>query len=389
VPGFNHNFTQPIEMRVSDMLSGTRGDVAIKVFGDDLSTLNRLSNEIKAVVKNVPGAEGVATTENEGLLYLKINVNQNAVARSGLSVDQLENILRAQIDGQLAGIVQEGAARTPILIRADALTNAPQKLAELPIALPNGSIQPLGNLATVERTTGPVFVNREMGSRYAVVRSDVRGRALTDFVDDAKAQVAAKVKLPVGYRIEWAGQFQNQQRTAARLAVVVPMALALIFVLLFTTFNSIRQALLVFANIPFAMIGGVFALYFSHEYLSVPASVGFIALLGIAVLNGLVLVTYFNQLAARGLPMVEVVRQGAIRRLRPVLMTASIAALGLVPLLFSTGPGSEIQKPLAIVVIGGLVSSTLLTLILLPIMFRRFGREHRPNPLPAATEPTT
>ncbi|ANJ67307.1 cytochrome-c peroxidase [Halothiobacillus diazotrophicus] len=387
VPGFNHNFTQPIEMRVSDMLSGTRGDVAIKVFGDDLSTLNRLSNEIKAVVKKVPGAEGVATTENEGLLYLKINVNQNAVARSGLSVDQLENILRAQIDGQLAGIVQEGAARTPILIRADALTNAPQKLAELPIALPNGSIQPLGNLATVERTTGPVFVNREMGSRYAVVRSDVRGRALTDFVDDAKAQVAAKVKLPVGYRIEWAGQFQNQQRTAARLAVVVPMALALIFVLLFTTFNSLRQALLVFANIPFALIGGVFALYLSHEYLSVPASVGFIALLGIAVLNGLVMVTYFNQLAARGMPMVEVVRQGAIRRLRPVLMTASIAALGLVPLLFATGPGSEIQKPLAIVVIGGLVSSTLLTLILLPIMFRRFGRERSPDPLPTATEP--
>ncbi|MDA3876231.1 MAG: CusA/CzcA family heavy metal efflux RND transporter [Halothiobacillus sp.] len=378
LPGFNYSFTQPIAMRVSDMLSGTQGDVAIKVFGSNLTTLNQLSNQIKAVVSGVKGAEGVATTENEGLLYLKITVNQGATSRSGLSVDQLENILRAQIEGQLAGIVQEGEARTPILIRADALTNAPQKLSELPIALPNGTIQPLSSLATVERTTGPVFVHREMGSRFAVVRANVHGRALTDFVTDAKAQVAEKVKLPLGYRLEWAGQFQNQQRAAARLALVVPVALAMIFVLLFTTFNSIRQALLVFANIPFALIGGVFALYFSHEYLSVPASVGFIALLGIAVLNGLVLVTYFNQLSARGLPMIEVVRQGALRRLRPVMMTATIAALSLVPLLFATGPGSSIQKPLAIVVIGGLVSSTLLTLVLLPILYQRFGRRRRP-----------
>ena len=374
LPGFNYGFTQPIEMRVSEMLTGARGDLAIKIFGSDLTRLNELSNEIKTVVSAIPGAQDVATTDNEGLLYLNIAVNQAAAARNGLSVDRLEDILRAQIEGQLAGMVQEGVARTPILIRADALTNAPQKLSTLPIALPNGTVQPLSNLAKVERTTGPVFVTREMGSRFAVVRANVSGRALTDFVADAKAQVAQKVELPTGYRLEWGGQFENQQRAAARLAVVVPIALGLIFVLLFTTFNSIRQATLVFANIPFALIGGVFALYISGEYLSVPASVGFIALLGIAVLNGLVLVSYFNQLAAQGMDIEEVVRQGALRRLRPVMMTASIAALGLVPLLFATGPGSEIQRPLAVVVIGGLVTSTLLTLILLPILYKRFGQ---------------
>ncbi|OZB35943.1 MAG: CusA/CzcA family heavy metal efflux RND transporter [Halothiobacillus sp. 15-55-196] len=374
LPGFNFGFTQPIEMRVSEMLTGARGDLAIKLFGSDLTELNTLSNQIKSVVSAIPGAQDVATTDNEGLLYLNIAVNQAAAARNGLSVDALEDILRAQIEGQLAGIVQEGAARTPILIRADALTDAPQKLATLPIALPNGTVQPLSNLAKVERTAGPVFVTREMGSRFAVVRANVSGRALTDFVADAKAEVAQKVELPTGYRLEWGGQFENQQRAAARLAVVVPIALGLIFVLLFTTFNSIRQATLVFANIPFALIGGVFALYISGEFLSVPASVGFIALLGIAVLNGLVLVSYFNQLAAQGMDIEQVVRHGAMRRLRPVMMTASIAALGLVPLLFATGPGSEIQRPLAIVVIGGLVTSTLLTLILLPILYKRFGQ---------------
>jgi heavy metal efflux system protein len=394
LPGFNYGFTQPIEMRVSEMLTGARGDLAIKIFGSDLTRLNELSNEIKTLVSAIPGAQDVATTDNEGLLYLNIEVNQAAAARNGLSVDQLEDILRAQIEGQLAGMVQEGVARTPILIRADALTNAPQKLSTLPIALPGsstgGTVQPLSNLAKVERTTGPVFVTREMGSRFAVVRANVSGRALTDFVADAKAEVAQKVELPTGYRLEWGGQFENQQRAAARLAIVVPIALGLIFVLLFTTFNSIRQATLVFANIPFALIGGVFALYISGEYLSVPASVGFIALLGIAVLNGLVLVSYFNQLAAQGMDIDDVVRQGALRRMRPVMMTASIAALGLVPLLFASGPGSEIQRPLAIVVIGGLVTSTLLTLILLPILYKRFGlHSDKPQPTHSSSKANT
>jgi cobalt-zinc-cadmium resistance protein CzcA len=235
----------------------------------------------------------------------------------------------------------------------------------------------LVNLVSIERVEGPVAINREMGNRMAVVVANVDGRDLVGFVEEARARVAEQVALPTGYVLEWGGQFENQQRAAQRLAIVVPVAIGLIFLILFSTFRSVRQAVLVLTNIPFALIGGVAALWVAGEYLSVPASVGFIALLGIAVLNGVVMLTYFNQLYALGRPIDQVVVEGARRRLRPVLMTASIAAFGLVPLLFASGPGSEIQRPLAIVVIGGLISSTLLTLVLLPILYRRFGLESR------------
>jgi cobalt-zinc-cadmium resistance protein CzcA len=257
----------------------------------------------------------------------------------------------------------------------EALRESPSRFAGLQVSLPDGRAVPLNNLVRIERTEGPVAISRERGSRMAVAIANVDGRDLVGFVAEARAAVAEQVELPPGYRLEWGGEFENQQRAAARLALVVPVALALIFLVLFSTFGSVKQAVLVLSNVPFAMIGGVFALALTGEYLSVPASVGFIALLGIAVLNGVVMVTYFNQLRALGRPMQEVVVEGARRRLRPVLMTASIAAFGLVPLLFATGPGSEIQRPLAIVVIGGLVSATLLTLILLPILYRRFGAE--------------
>ena len=239
--------------------------------------------------------------------------------------------------------------------------------------MPDGRSIPLSDVAQLRHTDGPVKVDRENGARFVVVQANVRGRDLVGFVDDAKQAVAAKVKLPSGYTTVWGGQFENQQRAAKRLGIVVPVALGAIFLLLFATFRSVRQALLVLTNVPFALIGGVFALWLSGQYMSVPASVGFIALLGIAVLNGVVLVTYFNQLLGEGMALNQVVVEGARRRLRPVLMTAMIAAFGLVPLLFASGPGSEIQKPLAIVVIGGLVTSTLLTLVLLPILYRRFG----------------
>jgi cobalt-zinc-cadmium resistance protein CzcA len=232
-------------------------------------------------------------------------------------------------------------------------------------------------VANIELVDGPVKIERENASRMAVVRANVRGRDLVGFVNDAKITVASAVDLPTGYRLAWGGQFENQQRAAARLAFVVPVALGLIFLLLFATLGSVRQAVLVFANIPLAMIGGIFALLLTGEYMSVPASVGFIALMGIAVLNGLVMITCFNQIAATGIEIGKVVREGARRRLRPVLMTASIAGFGLIPLLLATGPGSEIQRPLAIVVIGGLVSSTFLTLVILPILFERFGLEER------------
>jgi len=241
------------------------------------------------------------------------------------------------------------------------------------IALDDGGQIPLRRVVQFQRVDGPVKIDRENGSRFAVIQSGVSGRDLVGFVADAQREVAARMQLPPGYRVVWGGQFENQQRAAQRLALVVPVALAGIFLILFSTFGALRPALLILANVPFALVGGLIALWLTGEYLSVPASVGFIALLGIAVLNGLVMVTYFSQLRATGLSLHRAVREGAVRRLRPVMMTASITALGLVPLLFATGPGSEIQRPLAIVVIGGLLSATPLTLLLLPLLFRRYG----------------
>jgi cobalt-zinc-cadmium resistance protein CzcA len=375
-PGIGYSFTQPIDMRVSEMLTGVRGDLAIKLFGPDLATLNKLAVDIENTVKALRGAEDTFTLKNDGVQYLKITIDRLAAGRFGLNVDAVQNDLKALLEGRDVGTVIERGRRIPVVLRGpDTLRASPADFAALRLSLPDGGSVPLASLARIERIDGPVKVDRENAQRYVVIQSNVRDRDLVGFVDDAKAAVARDVKLPDGYRLAWGGQFENQQRAAARLMVVVPVALALIFFLLFSTFHSVRQALLVLSNIPFAMIGGVFGLLISGEYLSVPASVGFIALLGIAVLNGVVMVTYFNQLLARGLPVGEAVVEGAKRRLRPVLMTASIAAFGLVPMLFASGPGSEVQRPLAIVVIGGLLTSTALTLVLLPILFRRFGVE--------------
>ena len=376
MPGIAYGFTQPIEMRVSEMLTGVRGDLAVKLFGSDLQTLNQKAREIVKTLNSIEGSQDVRMAINEGIQYMKISIDRLAAGRLGLQVDELESMLRAQVEGQLIGIIHEGIRRTPLLLRGpEKVRNSPAAFANLLITLPDGQNVPLSTVAKLERVEGPVKVDRERGARMVVVSANVRGRDLVSFVDEAKAMVAQDLKLPSGYNVEWGGQFENQQRAAKRLTMVIPVAIGLIFLLLFSTFGSVRQATLVLSNIPFAMIGGVFSLWLSGEYLSVPASVGFIALLGIAVLNGVVMVTYFNQLRALGLSLAEVVVEGAKRRLRPVMMTASIAAFGLVPLLFATGPGSEIQRPLAIVVIGGLVTSTLLTLVLLPILYRRFGVE--------------
>ena len=372
--GVNTSFTQPIEMRVSELISGTRGDLAIKVYGADLVTLNGLAQRIAGVLTGIKGSQDVTAGQNDGVQYLQIKLDRVAAGRAGLSVEAVQDDLRALVEGKPVGVVIEEGRRLPLLLRGpETLHSSPEQFAQLRLPLANGSALPLSALARLVPTEGPVRVERENSSRMAVIRANVRDRDLVGFVEEAKAAVTKAVPLPQGYRMTWGGQFENQQRTAARLAFVVPVALALIFLLLFATFGSVSQATLVFVNIPFAMIGGVFALAVTREYLSVPASVGFIALMGIAVLNGLVMISYFNQLRARGLPVDEVVTLGAKRRLRPVLMTASITAFGLVPLLFATGPGSEIQRPLAIVVIGGLLSSTALTLVLLPSLFRRFG----------------
>lgn len=370
-PGIAFGFTQPIEMRVSEMLTGTRGDVAIKLFGTDLDVLNHKGEEIEALLRTIDGASDVFMRKNEGMQFLQLSIDRQAAGRFGLDADSIENMLRAQIEGVQLGIVQEGIKRTPLLLRGDSNTG---NFANLQITLPGGDHVPITALAKIQQVEGVVSIGREKGQRFVVIRSNVEGRDLVGFVDEARRLVAEKVKLPIGYRVEFGGQFENQQRAAARLSLVIPVSLGLIFLLLFTTFGSVRQAVLVLANIPMAMIGGVFALWASGEYLSVPASVGFIALLGIAVLNGVVMVSYFNQLCAAGMAISRAVIVGSARRLRPVLMTASIAAFGLIPLLFASGPGSEIQRPLAIVVTGGLVSSTFLTLILLPILYQLFGQ---------------
>ncbi|MFI3190428.1 cytochrome-c peroxidase [Crenothrix sp. D3] len=369
-PGIAFGFTQPIEMRVSEMLTGTRGDVAIKLFGADLAILNEKANEIADVLKHITGSSDVFAKQNGGMQFLQLTIDKLAAGRLGLNADSIETLLRAQIEGLNLGVVQEGIKRTPIILRGSSNT---ANFDNLQITLPNGGHVPVTAIAKIEKVEGVVSIGREKGQRFVVVRSNVEGRDLVSFVEEARKAVEEKVKLPTGYTVEFGGQFENQQRAAATLTLVVPIALGLIFLLLFSTFGSVRQAVLVLSNIPLAMVGGVFALWLSGEYLSVPASVGFIALLGIAVLNGVVMVSYFNQLKAMGMDIVKVVTLGSSRRLRPVLMTASIAAFGLIPLLFATGPGSEIQRPLAIVVIGGLVSSTFLTLFLLPILFKLFG----------------
>ena len=374
LPGLAYSFTQPIDMRVNEMILGVRGDLAIKIFGNDLDELDRKAQQLVHLLQSIPGSQDVYTPQNSGVQYMRIAIDRLAAGRLGFNMTEIESILRAQLEGKVLSVVQEGQRRTPLLVRGgESLRQSAADFGNLMLTLPNGRNIPLSAVARLERVEGPVKIDRQRGARMVVVTSNVRGRDLVGFVEEAKARVQKEVQLPEGYSMTWGGQFENQQRAAARLAIVVPAAIAMIFLILFATFHSVRQATLILCNIPFAMIGGVFALWLSGEYLSVPASVGFIALLGIAVLNGVVMMSYFNQLHAQGLPMLEVVTEGAKRRLRPVLMTACIAAFGLLPLLFATGPGSEIQRPLAIVVIGGLFTSTVLTLILLPMLYQRFA----------------
>jgi cobalt-zinc-cadmium resistance protein CzcA len=373
-PGMNFSFTQPIEMRTSEMLSGVRGDLAIKVYGPDNAVLAGIGEQILKQVREIGGSQDVLMVRNEGVQYLQVDIDREAAGRLGFSVEQVQDDLRMLVEGRIAGVVIEQGRRLPLIIRGnDQLQMSRELFAQLRLPVSEGSPVPLSALATLRMVDGPVKVEHENASRMVVVRANVHGRDLVGFVDEARARVEQAVRLPAGYRLSWGGQFENQQRAAARLMVVVPIALALIFFLLFTTLGSIRQSLLVFVNIPFALLGGVIALAATGEYLSVPASIGFIALMGIAVLNGLVMITCFNQMVARGAALADVVSEGARRRFRPVMMTASITGFGLIPLLLATGPGSEVQRPLAIVVIGGLVSATMLTLILLPILFQRYG----------------
>jgi len=369
--GISFSFTQPIEMRVSEMLTGSRGDLAIKIYGNDITTLNRLSEEIAATLEKIKGSTEVFTTLNEGVNYLSVKPNRTESAKTGVDTAELGLFLKTALEGVTITELPINNSRIPIVMRFDTEVSQDMELFKsLELPLSDGFSVPISSIAEIQSVEGALKVDRENGERLSMVRSNVEGRDLVGFVEEAKSQIAQNVPLPKGYHLVFGGQFENQQRAAAKLMTVIPVSIGVIFLILFFTFRSVSSTLLILLNIPFAVTGGIISLFISGEYLSVPASVGFIALFGIAVLNGVVMVSYFNTLLANGSSIDDAVRDGASRRLRPVLMTAFIAALGLLPLLFATGVGSEVQKPLAIVVLGGLVTSTILTLMILPPAFK-------------------
>ncbi|WP_164863307.1 efflux RND transporter permease subunit [Helicobacter pylori] len=374
--GINFSFTQPIEMRISEMLTGVRGDLAVKIFGDDISALNELSFQIAQVLKGIKGSSEVLTTLNEGVNYLYVTPNKEAIANVGISSDEFSKFLKSALEGLIVDVIPTGISRTPVMIRQESdFASSITKIKSLALTSKYGVLVPITSIAKIEEVDGPVSIVRENSMRMSVVRSNVVGRDLNSFVEEAKKVIAQNIKLPPSYYITYGGQFENQQRANKRLSTVIPLSILAIFFILFFTFKSIPLALLILLNIPFAVTGGLIALFAVGEYISVPASVGFIALFGIAVLNGVVMIGYFKELLLQGKSVEECVLLGAKRRLRPVLMTACIAGLGLLPLLFSHSVGSEVQKPLAIVVLGGLVTSSALTLLLLPPMFMLIAKK--------------
>ncbi|MFP6069097.1 efflux RND transporter permease subunit [Helicobacter pylori] len=374
--GINFSFTQPIEMRISEMLTGVRGDLAVKIFGDDISVLNELSFQIAQVLKGIKGSSEVLTTLNEGVNYLYVTPNKEAMANVGISSDEFSKFLKSALEGLVVDVIPTGISRTPVMIRQESdFASSITKIKSLALTSKYGVLVPITSIAKIEEVDGPVSIVRENSMRMSVVRSNVVGRDLNSFVEEAKKVIAQNIKLPPSYYITYGGQFENQQRANKRLSTVIPLSILAIFFILFFTFKSIPLALLILLNIPFAVTGGLIALFAVGEYISVPASVGFIALFGIAVLNGVVMIGYFKELLLQGKSVEECVLLGAKRRLRPVLMTACIAGLGLLPLLFSHSVGSEVQKPLAIVVLGGLVTSSALTLLLLPPMFMLIAKK--------------
>jgi cobalt-zinc-cadmium resistance protein CzcA len=378
IQGIEGVFTQPIEMRVSEMLTGVRGDLAIDIFGSDHDELERIAEEIKVILESTPGNSDVYKKANEGVSYFELSFNQKAMGYYGITQDELNTFLTTMVTGAKVGLIQEGMRRIDLVVKGENdLQNSLDSLTHIFYPLDDGNMIPISNLVNFKKTTGAVQIEHENGYRKTVVQSNVEGRDLVGFVNEVKTTISEKLKLPAGYYLTYGGEFENQQRASDRLMIIVPIALVLVFMLLFISFGSVLQATIIFINVPLAMIGGFIGLYYSGEYLSVPASVGFITLIGIAMLNGVVMMNYFNYLVQRGLEVKDAIVEGAIQRLRPVLMTALTSSLGLVPLLYATGVGSEIQRPLAIVVVNGLVSSTLLTLIILPILYGWAYRERK------------
>ncbi|MES2972294.1 MAG: CusA/CzcA family heavy metal efflux RND transporter [Pseudomonadota bacterium] len=370
VPTAVFGATQPIQMRVEELISGVRATLALKIYGEDLDKLEDLSAQIKGVVGTVKGVADLSAEANKGKPQMVIKVDRAAAARYGLNAEDILQVVQAGVGGETVSTLIDGTRRFDIAVRlAEDFRSSPSAIAAIPIRTSEGALVPFSQVAKIELNEGYTFVRREALQRYAVLQMDVQGRDIDSFVKDAEAAIKAKVKLPTGYWVEWGGAFENQQRAMARLALIVPLTIGLIFILLYTAFNSLRHATLIIANVPFAIIGGIFALFITRQYLSVPSAIGFIAVFGVAMLNGIVLVTFLNDQRKHGLSIREAVRQGTAMRLRPVLMTASVAILGLVPMLISSGVGAETQRPLATVVVGGLITSTLLTLLLLPLLY--------------------
>jgi cobalt-zinc-cadmium resistance protein CzcA len=363
-------FTQPIQMRVEELISGVRATLAVKIYGEDLAELDLLSAKIKDAVSTVQGVADLSLEANVGKPQIRIKVNRNQLARYGMNADDVLSVVRTGIGNEPVSTLIDGVRRFDITARInDASKGSVQAIQRIPIRTGTGAIVPLSAVADVCVAEGYSFVRREQLQRYAVIQMDVRGRDIDGFVQDANEVIEANVEIPPGYWIEWGGAFENQQRALARLSVIVPLTIFFIFVLLYTAFNSTKFATMIIANVPFATIGGIFALFVSGQYVSVPSAIGFIAVFGVAMLNGIVLVSFINELRDKGLSVADAVRQGAEMRLRPVLMTASVAILGLIPMLLSSGVGAETQRPLASVVVGGLITSTLLTLVLLPVIY--------------------
>lgn len=376
MPGINLVMSQPISDRVDEMVSGVRADVAVMLYGDDLDVLVEKAAQIASIANKVQGTQDTRVDRVGGQQYLNISIDRGAIARYGLNAADVNNVIETAIAGKSSTEIYEGERRFQAVVRLPQnLRDSVPDIRELQVSSPDGPKIPLEDLASIRVVEGPALINRSMGKRRIVVGVNVQGRDLGGFVAELQDKVDHQVQLPSGYYIEWGGQFHNMQRALKHLMIIVPITIAAIFFLLFVLFKSVRFAALIITVLPLASIGGVFGLFFSGEYLSVPASVGFIALWGIAVLNGVVLVSYIRKLREEGLSQDEAIREGTRLRFRPVMMTATVAALGLVPFLFATGPGSEIQRPLAIVVIGGLLSSTSLTLILVPVVYGFFSGE--------------
>jgi cobalt-zinc-cadmium resistance protein CzcA len=395
LPGNAYEFSQPIQLRFNELLAGVRGDIAVKVFGEEFDLMLRAGNQIAAVLRSVPGATDVKVEQVAGLPLLEIKVNKPEIARLGLSLAAVQDAIGAAIGGQSAGVVFEGDRRFPIIVRLkDALREDAQALENIPVSLPNdgGRQAPtvlLKQVASFDFIEGQNQISRENGKRRVVVSANVRGRDIASVVAEAQAKVAARVTIPPGYWVAWGGQFENLAAARQRLQVVVPVCFFMIFLLLYSALGGVRDALLVFSAVPLALSGGIAALWLRGMPMSVSAAVGFIALSGIAVLNGLVMRTYIRQLMDRGLEAKDAIIEGAMTRLRPVAMTALVASLGFVPMALATGTGAEVQRPIATVVIGGLISATLLTLLVLPALYTLFGEERRITPAAGASRPLT